>query len=174
MKVFAETPRLILRELLVTDVDGIFELESDSEVHRYVGNQPISTIEEARDTIDFIRKQYIENGIGRWAVIEKASGDFIGWSGLKLIRESVNDHIDHIDVGYRLIRKYWGKGFATESAVASVDYGFGTMKLDEIFATVHVENIASRRVLEKAGLKVVEPFDYNGEPYYWMEILKRE
>src|SRR3954462_3045386 len=105
MKIFAETERLILRELLPTDAEGMFELDSDADVHKYVGKKPVKTIDECRDVIEFIRAQYVSNGIGRWAVIEKSTNNFVGWSGLKLMKEKVNGHIDFYDIGYRLVKK---------------------------------------------------------------------
>ena len=91
MEKYLETERLILRELLPTDVVGMFELDSDPEVHKYLGNNPVRTIEETREIIKIICQQYLDNGIGRWAAIEKTSGEFIGWSGLKFIREYENN-----------------------------------------------------------------------------------
>ena len=82
MKIVVETERLILREFLLTDAEAFFEMDSNPEVHRYLGNKPIRTIDEAITVIKNIRQQYIANGIGRWAAIEKLSGEFIGWSGL--------------------------------------------------------------------------------------------
>lgn len=69
MNIYAETERLILREILPTDIDGMFELDSDPEVHKYLGNKPIKDKVQIPDMIDFIRKQYVEHGIGRWAII---------------------------------------------------------------------------------------------------------
>src|SRR5690606_32498264 len=100
MKTYLETDRLILREIVSKDVDGMFELDSDHEVHKYLGNNPVKNKEEARKNIDFIRQQYIENKIGRWAVVERSSNQFIGWAGLKLIKETINNHIDYYDLGY--------------------------------------------------------------------------
>jgi ribosomal-protein-alanine N-acetyltransferase len=73
MQVFLETDRLIIREILPSDEVGMFELDSDPEVHKYLGNKPITNLEQARLNIEFIRQQYKDNGIGRWAVIEKES-----------------------------------------------------------------------------------------------------
>ncbi len=174
MKIFAETERLILREMLPTDEAFMFELDADPEVHKYLGNKPVKSIEEVREVIRFIRQQYIDYGIGRWAVIEKLSGDFIGWSGLKFITQIENNHSKYHDVGYRLIRKYWGKGFATESAKAALQYGFKEMGLHEIIGSAHVENIKSRRALEKCGLTFIEKFDYKGLSCDWLKITKEE
>src|ERR1044071_5803845 len=141
MRFYLETPRLILRDLLPTDDAGIFMLDSDPEVHRYVGRKPITTIEQARQVIDIIRGQYESNGIGRWAVVEKDSNNFIGWAGLKLMKEPVNSHVDYHDLGYRFIRPYWGKGYATEAAMATLQYAWQVMCLPKVYAIANVDNI---------------------------------
>ena len=171
MKIFAETERLVLREFLPTDAPGIFALDSDPEVHRYLGNRPIQTIEQSQETIAFIRQQYQENGIGRWAVIDKASTEFIGWAGLKLVREPINHHVDFYDVGYRFIRRYWGRGFATEAAQASVDYGFQVLNLPTLYAMADMRNLVSRTVLAKVGLRHVGVFEHEGVPTAWLESV---
>ncbi|HET7116151.1 MAG TPA: GNAT family N-acetyltransferase [Hanamia sp.] len=76
MKIFAETERLILREILPTDVEGMYELDADPEVHKYLGNKPVTSREKTVDVINFIRQQYIDNGTGRWAIIDKKSNEF--------------------------------------------------------------------------------------------------
>lgn len=170
MKFFAETDRLILRELLPEDAIAMFELDSDEEVHRYLGGNPVSSINQSIADIEFIRKQYVDNGIGRWAVIEKSTNTFIGWAGLKLIINEVNNHINYHDVGYRFIKKFWGKGYATESTMAAIHYGFEQMNLREIIGIADVDNKGSINVLEKCGLKKQETFYYNGKLHYWMKI----
>ena len=170
MEIFAETERLILREIMEEDEQRLFELDSDPEVHRYLGNQPVQSIEQIRLVIAFIQQQYEDNGIGRWAVIEKSSGAFLGWSGLKLFRENVNGHSDFYELGYRFMKKHWGKGYATESAKASVNYGFNTLESKEIFAMTDVNNAASKQVLQKTGFKHVETFQFNDEPTDWYKI----
>lgn len=172
MIIFAETERLILRELLPEDEQYIFELDSDPDVHLYLGRQPVTQTEQARETIANIRQQYADNGIGRWAMIEKATGNFLGWTGLKLVRTLTNGHIDYYDLGYRMMKKYWGKGFATESAVASVQYGFEQLQLQDIFGMADVGNKASRHVLEKAGLRYVETFDFEGDAHDWFHLTR--
>jgi ribosomal-protein-alanine N-acetyltransferase len=170
MKIIAETERLILRELVVEDETAMFELDSDPEVHRYVGNSPVESIEQIQDIIEFIQKQYEENGVGRWAVIEKSSNKFIGWAGLKLFKNEMNNHSNFYELGYRLIKSYWGKGYATEAALASVKYGIEKLGLKEIYAMTDVENINSKKVLEKAGFKYIETFDDNGDQTDWFKL----
>jgi len=170
MKIFAETERLILREILPDDVEGFFELDSDPEVHRYLGNKPVETREQIAEVIQFIRQQYIDNGIGRWAVIDKKTNDFIGWSGLKLVTEPINNHVNFYDLGYRFIRRYWGKGIATEAACASLVYAFDTLHLKEVYAHAACENAGSNRVLTKTGLTFIETFVHEGIKCNWYKI----
>jgi ribosomal-protein-alanine N-acetyltransferase len=174
MQIFIETDRLIIRALVPEDAEGIFELDSDPEVHQYVGNNPIKTIEQAASVIQFIRQQYLDNGIGRWAVTEKVTNKFVGWTGLKLMKETVNNHNNYYDLGYRLIKKYWGKGYATETALASLAYGFNELKLPEIFAMADVQNAGSNAVLKKAGLQFMEVFHEDGIPHNWYRITREE
>ncbi|MEH3115534.1 GNAT family N-acetyltransferase [Pedobacter terrae] len=172
MKIFAETDRLILRELMPADANGMFEMNSDPDVHLYLGNRPVKSIEESIAEIEFIRKQYVENGIGRWAVIEKATGNFVGWSGLKLITEITNNHINYYDLGYRFSKLFWGKGYATETAMAALQYGFNKLKLKEIIGIADINNLSSIHVLEKVGLKRISIFNYDGTKHHWMKIEK--
>jgi [ribosomal protein S5]-alanine N-acetyltransferase len=158
IKVFAETERLILREILPTDLDGMFELDSDPEVHKYLGNKPVTGKDQVIDVIHFIRQQYLDNGIGRWAIVDKKTSDFMGWTGLKFVTDLTNNHKNFYDLGYRLIRKYWGQGFATESAIASLNYAFETMNLDRVYADAHCENEGSNRILRKVGMNFIETF----------------
>jgi ribosomal-protein-alanine N-acetyltransferase len=158
MKVYAETERLILRELLPADVDGYFEMDSDPDVHIYLGSQPQQQKEQAANAIQFIRQQYIDNGIGRWAVIDKNTNTFLGWAGLKLITEPTNNHINYLDLGYRLAKKYWGKGYASEAAAASLAYAFNELQANEVYAIADCKNAASNKILVKTGLTLVETF----------------
>lgn len=174
MKIHIETERLLIREIRDEDVEGIFELDTDPEVHKYLGNKPITSIDEAAAVIKFIQQQYRNNGIGRWAVIEKETGNFIGWTGLKVITEKVNNHVNYYDMGYRLIRKYWGRGYATETANATLQHGFVTLALDEIYAVAHIKNEASNNILKKVGLQLIEIIDYNSEPHNWYAITKEK
>lgn len=174
MKIFATTPRLILREVIPIDEDGFFELDSDPEVHKYLGGKPIQTIDEARAVITLIRRQYEQNGIGRWAVVEKKSNSFIGWCGLKLERKELNELINFYDLGYRFIKKYWGMGYATEAAVATLQYGFEQMDLEEIYGRADCDNAASNHILQKLGLKYIKSGVIEEINHHWYKITKEE
>ena len=80
MKIIKETERLILREILAEDCYGLFELESDPDVHRFLGNKYVKDIDKFREAIKYIRQQFDIYGIERWAIIEKKTNNFIGWS----------------------------------------------------------------------------------------------
>jgi len=171
MKFHIETERLILRDLLPSDEKSMFHMDSNPEVHKYLGNKPVTTIEHVQNYIRNIGRQYINNGIGRWAVVEKSSGDTIGWGGLKFVDDKeYNNHINFYDVGYRLSPEYWRKGYATEIAIAAVDYGFNTLDINTIYGTAHVDNTGSRKALMNAGLKFVEYFPHEDMPMAWYRI----
>ena len=170
MKVFIETERLVIREIVQEDIDGMFELDSNPDVHKFLGNNPIKTIEESRDTIQFIRQQYTDYGIGRWAMIEKQTNNFIGWNGFKFITETINRHTEYYDLGYRMIPKYWNKGYATEAAKACLNYGITKLKLNPIYAITTADNTASRNVLIKTGFKPIKTFMHHGLLHQWFEL----
>lgn len=175
MKIHIETKRLILREIRKTDVEGIFELDSNSTVHKYLGNKPIKTKEKAIEIIQFIREQYIERGIGRFATIEKSTGDFVGWSGLKLNqdeKEELNGKRNFYDIGYRFIPRFWGKGYATESSLAVLDFGFKELDIKTICGAADIENVASNKVLQKIGLKYINDFPFENIIASWYELKK--
>lgn len=173
MPITIETDRLILREIEDYDLQGVFELYSQPEVHMYLGEELVKSMKEAESIIDYIRNQYKQNGIGRWAVIEKETNDFIGWSGLK-IEDEVREEMDYYDLGYRFKKEYWGKGIATETALVSLKFGFQEMNLTNIYAGAHVDNIGSNKVLKKVGLKFIEKFEYESMPHNWYGITKQE
>lgn len=166
MSIYIETPRLIIRELTADDDQAMFEMDSDAEVHRYLGGKPYTSIEQSRENIAYIQQQYRENGIGRWAVMLKETNEFIGWTGYKLMREKVNGHINHYDFGYRHMRKHWRKGYAYEAAKAALDYGIDVLGFKNIYAMTDVDNAGSRHILELLGFKFIEIFQYDGQPFW--------
>lgn len=155
MKIILETERLLLREFSPEDGFHFYHLNNDPEVIKYTGNNAFETLEEANDFI-INYPDYQRYGFGRWAVILKETDEFLGWCGLKFENEK-----DEIDLGFRFYKKHWGKGYATESAMACVNYGFTELKIEEIVGRAYIENRASIIVLEKCGLNFVENFIYD-------------
>jgi ribosomal-protein-alanine N-acetyltransferase len=170
MKEPIETERLILRELLLSDADGMFELDSNPNVHLFVGKKPVKTIEESIAQIENIQQQYKDFGTGRWAAVLKETNEFLGWSGIKFITYEINDHKDFYEIGYRFIEKHWGKGYATEAGKAFVDYAFNKMKVKALYAYADEGNEVSRKALEKLGFRYVNSFEYEGELEVWYEL----
>jgi ribosomal-protein-alanine N-acetyltransferase len=172
MDIFIETERLILRELEYTDQSDLFEMDSDPEVHLYIENSPVKSIDEISKVIEMLKKQYAENGIACWAVVDKVTNECVGWAGLKYFRENLNNHVNFYELGYRFKRKYWGKGFATEASAAILDYGFKSLNADKIYAITDPKNVNSKKVLTKLGFDLQETFDYEGDLTDWFELTR--
>jgi len=174
MKVHVETERLLLRDIIESDVNDLYELDSNHKVHKYLGNNPVKTLAKSKEIIKDIHEQYKNNGIGRWAVILKSTNEFLGWSGLKYEDYNINDKDGYYDIGYRFKEQHWGKGYATESAQASLDYGFNILGWDKICGAAQIENIGSNKVLQKIGLNFIESFIYKTTHCHWYELTREE
>ena len=170
MKILIETERLLIRELNKIDKQDLFEMDSDSEVHLFLENKPVKTIDEIEVAIELISKQYEKYGIGRWAAIDKRTGECLGWCGLKYHHERMNNHINFYELGYRFKKKHWGKGYATESSLAILEFGFKHLKMHSVFAITDPKNLKSKHVLIKLGFKFVKTFTLDGEPTDWFEL----
>lgn len=169
-----ETSRLLLRPLEKTDAARLFLLDSDPRVMKYVGQPVLTAPEESEKVIEIIRRQYEENGTGRYAVVEKESGLLIGWNGLKLNRELINGHRDFYELGYRFIPEVWGRGYAAESSEAFLDAGFTLMNIDVVYAYAHHENGASLNVLQKLGFTKTGEFEEPDGTCHWFELNKEQ
>lgn len=166
--------RFYLREILPTDVDLLFELDSDPLVARYVGNNPVKTKAQMSEIIAMIRQQYVDNGVGRWAVIEKETETFIGWAGIKYFTAEINGHQFFYELGYRFMPKFWGKEYASELAKALTHYAFEQFPIDTLYAYTHHENLASMHVLEKVGFVRKNHFLDEEEEQIWFERKKEQ
>ena len=174
MKVITETKRLIIREISEVDIDVMLELHSDPEVHKYLGNKLITSKEKIANAIDSIKKQYMQFNVGRWAMIDKKTKEFIGWTGLEFVTKETNNHINYYDLGYRLLKRFWGKGLATESAFASIDYLFNKLNKTEVYAMTDNKNKASDKILRKVGLNFTSTFNLEGVKYNWYRLNRSE
>ena len=172
MKLPIITERLILRKITLDDMDDLFLLDSNPEVMKYVGVQPFTNKEQTLKLIESLLNQYEKNGTGRLAVIEKETNKFIGWSGIKLLTDEVNGFKNVYELGYRFLPEFWGKGYATESAQASLDLGFNQLNADKIYAYADVENQSSNHILTKLGFENKGAFLDNGDNCYWYELEK--
>ncbi|HEY4629138.1 MAG TPA: GNAT family N-acetyltransferase [Flavobacterium sp.] len=170
MNLILETDRLILREMLLSDAEALFEMDSNPKVHQYLWNKPLTDISEVYQYIKKVRNQYLENNIGRFVVVLKESNELIGWAGLKYNTEIVNNKVHFYDIGYRLNEKFWGKGYASEASFAWLEYGFMVMKINVMEAAAHTDNIASNRILQKIGLKMTEKYMEDGVAWNWYEL----
>ncbi len=169
MQKVPETQRLIFREIVASDAEALFEMDSDPAVHLYLGNNPIKHIDECYPVIENLQWQHKTFGFARMAVVLKETNEFIGWAGLKRER-NLPDRGIFIDLGYRFLKKHWGKGYASEAAAAFVAYGFNVLKLEKINAYADTANAASRKVLEKSGLTFIETFIEDGVEEAWYEM----
>ena len=174
MKIITETERLIIREIVSTDIDEMLALHSDPEVHRYLGNATIKSREKMLESIDFLKQQYKDFGVGRWALINKKTNEFIGWTGLEFVTKEINKHKNFHDLGYRLMKRFWGQGFATESAFSSINYAFDTLNATKIYAMADIDNAGSNRILEKTGLHFIETFDLEGVTHNWYKLTRSD
>ncbi len=174
MKIIIETERLIIREIEISDADDMLELHSDLEVHRYLGNNTITSREGIIEAINSLEKQYADFGVGRWAMINKKTNEFIGWTGFQFVTKAINNHKNFYDLGYRLLKKFWRQGFATESAFASVDYAFNKLNVQEIYAMADFENEGSNKILKNVGLRFIESFDNEGVKHNWYKLTNSE
>ena len=150
MQIILETPRLFFRRFTEADSDLLLDLNGSAAVVKYVHEPTLKTTKEARTIItDIILPQY-KNNLGRWAMHLRSTNEFIGWCGLKYIPEK-----NEIDLGYRMFEKYWGKGYASEAAAHTLEFGFKQLQLPVIVGRAHIENIASWKILEKIGMQYI-------------------
>ena len=150
-----ETDRLFLRKFNENDIDAVFAMRSDRDVMRFI-REPQTDRAEAESWVKLVSSRWETEKIGFCALIEKASGRYIGWCGLWRLKET-----DETEVGYALIRDFRGLGYALEASEAFLIYGFEVLNLKEIVAVARPENNASRRVMERLGMS----YDYTGKFY---------
>lgn len=158
-RVILRTPRCTLRHLVPGDAAMMLALHGDPDVMRYLPDKPFASLEAAREFLVSYQDVYRNDGFARWAVVEDATGECVGWCGLRRMPDG------DIDIGYRFFKSAWGRGLATETAKACLEYGFRTLGLKCIVGRADVGNIGSRRVLEKIGMtyECNETSDWLGE-----------
>lgn len=162
MKIITETPRLIIREFNLDDADAVYHFNAPIEVNRYTGDagKCRSVAGATRIIRNIWLKEYAQYGFARWAVVLKETGKVIGFCGFK--NESLSKVVD---IGYRFHPHYWGKGYATESNQACLDYAKEKMTLDVVYGEVDPDNTGSRRVLTKLGFTFAKQYQVDGHTW---------
>jgi len=141
-----ETERLSHREMRVDDAEAVLAFNGNQEVMKLTGEPLWTDLKQTRERLANYA-EFETHGFGRWGMVYKPEGRLIGFSGFKYLPE-----LDEVDLGYRLLPEYWGRGLATESGLACIRFGFETMGFDRIIALVLPENAGSIRVAEKIGM----------------------
>jgi RimJ/RimL family protein N-acetyltransferase len=127
------------------DASYFYEMNLDPEVLKYTGDLPFKSLEESKGFIEKYVLLYEEVGFARWTVESRETREYLGFCGLKEQDENL------IDLGFRLMKKHWGLGYASEAALASLEFGFHELMLPEIIGRVARDNQRSIHVLEKCG-----------------------
>ena len=163
MQIFLETDRLVLRQFTEDDVDVLLELDGDPDVMHFVtGGLPTPREEIETDVLPAFLGYYERfAGYGFWAAIEKSTGEFLGWFHFRPAEDAPPNEVE---LGYRLHKAAWGKGYATEGSRALIDKGFAEHGVERVVAYTMAVHVASRRVLENAGLRYVRT-SYQPWPY---------
>lgn len=163
-----ETPRLRLRQFTLDDLDDLHRIYSDPDLSKFMPNEQPLPLEETKAAIKSITENWEQYHFGVWAVIYKKHDKLIGHCGLKFLENTLE-----VQIGYLLLKSYWGRGLGTEAASAVLKYGFEIAKLQRIVAVAKPDNRASRRVLEKVGLKYEkDAYFYDNDVVYYS--LSRE
>jgi ribosomal-protein-alanine N-acetyltransferase len=168
-----ETDRLIIRPFTYQDQDSIYQVMKDKEMCEYTPDEPWESMEDAKYFVKQALWLYDLNHYTFrhfFAITRRGTDEIIGFCGVGGIGYDRNEN----EIFYSIGKAYWGKGYATEAATAVLKYAFDRLNLENIIGVVHPENIASRKVMEKIGLKKVgiihglpaEHSFFNGEYLY--------
>ena len=155
--IYLATTRLRLRDWQESDLEPFSQLNADEQVMRYFP-KTLST-EETKEFYLLIESEFKEHGFGLYAVETKVNGDFIGFIGF----HRATFHADFtpcIEIGWRLKKEAWGYGYATEGAVACLDYGFANLGFNEVYSFTADINTPSKKVMTKIGMRFIKMFHH--------------
>jgi len=158
-----ETKRLILRSWKESDLESFAAMNADPRVMEFFPS--VKSFEESRKEYQAIQDHFQKHGYGFWAVSEKGQENFCGFIGLRYI-DFAAPYTPAVEVGWRLAFEYWGKGYATEGAQASLNYAFEVLHLPEVISFTYTGNLRSRVVMEKIGMQhdAKDDFDHPNLP----------
>ena len=157
-----ETDRLILRDLQESDLPALIALNQDPEVMQYFP-KPYSQAESLR-LYQGIQDEVKAYGYSLWAVEEKSSQEFIGLVGLHHSDLRIFAGKEAVEIGWRLRKEFWNRGYATEAAQACLDFAFQQAGLSEVYSFTSLLNIPSQKVMQKLGMEFVKEFDNEKVP----------
>jgi len=167
-KMVLETERLFLREITADDFDDLLAIWSDAETMRFY---PATLDDQGmREWIERNLKRYEQSGHGLWAVILKSDGKFVGDCGLTI--QEV-DGVEELEVGYQFNKNHWRQGVGAEAARGCLDYAFNQLSRRRIISMIRPENIPSRRVAERNGLKIEKELFWRGFQHF-VYAIERE
>ncbi|MCC6500146.1 MAG: GNAT family N-acetyltransferase [Anaerolineales bacterium] len=156
MTIILETERLLLKHLVMDDLDDLFRLYRDPEIRKYFPEGVLS-YEDTKDELEWFLNGHPKHPeLGLWATIHKATGKFIGRCGL--LPWEIDGALE-IEIAYLIDKEFWGKGLATEAATGILRYGFDQLKLSRLICLIDPENAASQRVAEKIGMTLERKVD---------------
>ena len=164
-----ESERLKFRKFTTDDLPQLIEQRSDPEVNKYLGGTKLQNPEALAKRLNFYISCYESHGFGMCAMIWKPTGEVIGSAGLQPL-----DGTDEIEVGYSMIKEFWGLGIGTEAARAWLDHGFQDHGLDRIVAVAQMGNRPSMHIMEKLGMKFEKTEVHYGSECAFYAISKEE
>ena len=156
-RIITETERLIIREMVQSNLGVLCKILCDEEVMREVYESAFS-VEEVQNWMNRHFKRYAEYGFGLWAVVLKETNEMIGQCGLTM--QSWRER-ELLEIGYLFQRAYWHKGYATEVAIACKEYAFSVLNISSVYSIIKDTHIASQNVAVRNGMKIVDKFNKN-------------
>jgi ribosomal-protein-alanine N-acetyltransferase len=168
--IYCETQNLIVRQYTINDIDGLYEIMSNPQVHRYTKDQnhPWDKLKTEQYIQFFINKNFVALDCFHGAIIEKTSNKIIGLTGLNPYKER------EPEIEWKLGASYWNKGYATEIGKEIIKEAFRTTNILGIYGMAEPENIASRKVLQKIGMKYlgINEFRDQKDAFYYIGNVK--
>jgi ribosomal-protein-alanine N-acetyltransferase len=155
--IVCETQRLVLREFTLDDLVPLVAMHSDPEVCRFIGG--VRSPEQSRQNLVQWMAAYRRDGVSKWAVVLRETGELVGRCGLT--PEHIEDTTEW-ELGWTFARPFWGKGYATEAAAAAMDYWFRELRKPHVISLIRPGNVASTRVAQRLGMKYNRTVLWNG------------
>lgn len=148
------TERLIIRPRVIDDLDNCLAMDRDPEVVRFINGPWLDRVKHREFVISRMNANY-PTGLGYWTILKNDdTKKFLGW----ILLIPIDGHGPEVEIGWRLIRDAWGQGYASEAAMPILKYAFEVAGITKVVADIHIDNIGSRRVAEKIGLRIEEEY----------------